>query len=218
MTPDHHSVLIVEDDPVIRKFLQLAITQTPQLCVVATADSAGTGIKALQERDPAILVVDLTLPDGSGVDLIREARRHKPPVECMVVTMHDDYEHLFQALHAGATGYLLKDALPDNIGHAVLDLLSGGSPVSPAIARTLLRRISSDAPRNIPPLTQPMTKRELDVLRMMAEGLLRQAIAERLHVSINTINTHIRNIYRKLEVRSNTAAIHKARQLGILTK
>ncbi len=209
-----HPILVVEDDPVVRKFLTLSIGQTPQLEVISSVGSLREGATLLTQQHPEVMVVDLGLPDGSGIELVRQARRCQPPVECMVVTMYDDQAHLFAALEAGATGYLLKDALPDNIGHEVQKLLTGGSPISPAIARMMLSRFCCGGVAEQP--EHNLTQREVEVLQLMEQGLLRKEVAHRLHISQHTINTHVRSIYRKLEVNTNTAAIRKAKRMDIL--
>ncbi|RMH51665.1 MAG: DNA-binding response regulator [Zetaproteobacteria bacterium] len=216
--PRDHTVLIVEDDPVVRKFLHLAVDQTPQLQVTASVAGCAEAMDALRRRPAEVLLVDLSLPDGDGIDLIRAARALDPPAECMVVTMHADHHHLVRAIRAGATGYLLKDALPDNIGLSIIELLAGGSPISPSIARRLLEELQQEQQEagGGDEDTVELSPRELEVLQLMAEGHLRKQIAERLGVSPHTINSHIRRIYRKLEVRNNAAAVGKARRLELI--
>jgi len=209
-----HRILIVEDDPVVRKFLRLAIDQSPHLQVIGCAESVEDGRAMLQQHHPDVLLVDLGLPDGSGIALIRQARAGDSPIECMVITAFDDNQHLFQALQAGATGYLLKDALPDNIGDSILKLLAGESPISPTIARSLLTSFCQEASTST--AEAPLTEREQEVLELMAKGLIRKEIALHLAISPHTINSHIRRIYHKLEVGSNLDAIRKARQLKVL--
>ncbi|MDX8413748.1 MAG: response regulator transcription factor [Mariprofundales bacterium] len=207
-----HRILIVEDDPVVRKFLRLTIDQSPQLQVIGCAERIEDGRVMLQQKQPDVLLVDLGLPDGSGIALILQARACKKAIECMVITAFDDNQHLFQALQAGATGYLLKDALPDNIGNSILKLLAGESPISPTIARALLTSFCQET-RSAAPL---LTAREQEVLELMAKGLRRKEIAYHLAISPHTINSHIRRIYHKLEVGSNLDAIRKARQLKVI--
>jgi len=210
----HFRILIVEDDPVVRKFLCLAVDQSSQLQVIGCAESVEDGRAMLGEKTPDVLLVDLGLPDGSGIALIRQARAGKKPIECMVITAFDDNQHLFQALQAGATGYLLKDALPDNIGDSILKLLAGESPISPTIARSLLTSFCQEASTSTADAL--LTEREQEVLELMAKGLIRKEIAHHLAISLHTINSHIRHIYHKLEVSSNLDAIRKARQLKVI--
>jgi len=214
MNQSIYQILIVEDDPVARKFLKLAVHQSPQCNILDSVGTLQEGIMVLSQQPPDVMLVDLELPDGSGIALIRQARACQPQVECMVVTAHEDQQHLFPALEAGATGYLLKNALPDNIGHSILKLLEGGSPISPAIARSLLTSFSKPSVTNGE--KHQLTKRELEVLKLMATGMIRKKIALKLAISLHTINTHIRSIYHKLEVNSNTAAIRKAQQLEVI--
>jgi DNA-binding NarL/FixJ family response regulator len=135
-----------------------------------------------------------------------------------VITIFGDEPHVVGALEAGALGYLLKDGTPEYIGASIVDMLAGGSPISPAIARHLLRRFRGDAParageaESVPPLSE----REGEVLRLIVKGFTYAEIAELLGVSAHTVTTHVRGIYRKLEVHSRSEAVYEALQLGLV--
>lgn len=170
---------------------------------------------------PDLLAVDLGLPDGHGTELIRFARREHPTTEVMVITVFADERSVISAIEAGAGGYLLKDGTPQEISQALVQLAEGGSPISPAIARHLLRRFQSEPAAAAPTATaaEPapsLTQREIEVLRLISKGFRFGEIAELLGISTHTVTTHVRHLYRKLEVSSRSAAVWEARHLGLL--
>jgi len=208
--------MIVEDDPDIRKRLEQVVGTHDALSLFAAVGCLEDGVAELEHRMPDVLLVDLGLPDGSGIDLIRIARSARKPPECMVITIHADQHHLMRALEAGATGYLLKDALPENISRTIVELIHGGSPISPLIARALLKRFDSGTGDSR--MVETLTEREVDVLKAMSRGMTRKEIASKLSVSIHTVHSHVKNIYGKLQVNSNVGAVQKARRMHILSE
>jgi len=142
------TVLIVEDDDVMRRHFERAVAEHPQLSLFASAGNCKACRELLQNR-PDIMLVDLGLPDGDGVDLIRTLKLHHPAAEAMVITVFDEEEKVLGAIRAGASGYLLKDMLKEDIGAAILDVLHGGSPVSPSIARYILTAMADSTEEKI---------------------------------------------------------------------
>ncbi|MGH0036519.1 MAG: response regulator [Myxococcota bacterium] len=212
-------VLVVEDEPRTRERLGRAISAAPDLGLAGAAGNLAEGREALETLRPAVLLTDLGLPDGSGVELIAQARRSMPGTHSMVVTVFGDEQHVLSAIEAGATGYLLKDGTREEIAEAVRELVAGGSPISAAIARHLLRRFqdgpaleSGDDGERGPSLTA----REREVLGLVAKGFRLPEIARLLEVSPHTVKTHVRHIYDKLEVNSRGEAVYQAVQRGIL--
>jgi len=220
-------ILIVEDQEHTLNRLADAIRSNPQLSLVGTAANASDGQKYLKELQPDILLTDLDLPDGNGIDLILSAA-NLGTTESMVITVFGDEKHVVKAIRAGATGYLLKDCDAVNIGEALLQLRDGGSPISPSIARYLLKMFQADNSAvetaknddrksiDAADSTPRLTKREHEVLRLVAKGFSYQEIAESLHLSIHTVTSHIKHIYRKLAVGSRGAAVYEASQIGLL--
>jgi len=206
-------IAIVEDDPDIRRYLERAVALDDGLKLLFSNGDLESGAKLLASRSPDVLLVDLGLPDGSGLELITQARQCEPKVECMVITIHADSHHLMRALECGASGYLLKDALPEDIADSIRELLAGGAPMSPLIARALLKRFDRTDADEADGL---LTERETEVLLAMSRGMTRKEISMLLELSIHTINSHVRHIYEKLEVNSNVGALDKARKLHIL--
>lgn len=215
-----HGVLLVEDDAPTRTRMAGVIESHPRLRLLAAAASCGEARAAFARVRPEVLLTDLGLPDGSGVDLIREARGRWPGVLCLVTTVFGDETHVIGALEAGALGYLLKDGSPGYISESILELLAGGSPISPPIARYLLRRFQAapGAPRAATPADDAprLSRREGDVLRLIVKGFTYGEIADLLDVSPHTVTTHARGIYRKLEVHSRGEAVYEALQLGLV--
>jgi DNA-binding NarL/FixJ family response regulator len=213
-------VLLVEDEPSASERLSRAIRGEPRLRLAGVAGSVAEGRKLLAELAPSVLVADLGLPDGSGVELIRAVASEGLATLCLVNTVFADDLSVFEALEAGALGYLLKDEEPEALARCTLELLDGGSPMSPAIARKVLRRLrpSSDAPKA--PAAEPdrphLSERELEVLNLIVKGFKFDEIAGVLGVSAATIATHVQRVYRKLAVHSRAEATYEAAQLGLI--
>ena len=218
-----HRILLVEDDAPTREYLARAIEANPQLSLVGAAATCSEARALIERENPDVLVTDLGLPDGNGNMLIREVTRAEPPGLAMVITVFGDERSLIEAIEAGATGYLLKSTPLNEVATAVLQLLKGGSPISAPIARYLLRhfqRSSSDgnetAGDTVSPAAPQLTRREMDVLQLVAKGFQFAEIAKILAVTTHTVTSHVRQIYRKLDVHSRGAAVHEAISLGII--
>jgi DNA-binding NarL/FixJ family response regulator len=176
------------------------------------------------------MLVDLGLPDGSGLDLIAECKHLRPQVSIMVMTMFSDPRHVFTALERGASGYLLKSADGAALAEQVLDLHDGGSPITPTVARLVVQRLSGNAPRPqasplagaskpIPVLDpgEALTAREVHVLNLIAVGYSYAEISNQLHISKHTVNAHIRSSYQKLQVHSRSEAVFEGQRRGLLS-
>lgn len=214
MTP--HTVLLVEDDPVTRARLAAAIGATRELQLVGAAGSCAEAREHLSRGAPRVLLTDLGLPDGSGLDLIREVEA-EPGTDAMVITVFGDEKNVVAALEAGATGYLLKDSSNEDIGEEVLRLVAGGSPISARIARYLVRKFQPDAgAAHNGGGDAGLTAREREVLERMAKGFNYSEVALSLQMSPNTVTSHIKNIYRKLAVHSRAEAVFEAAQMGLI--
>ena len=214
------SVLLLEDDPVTSERLAGIVEAAAGLHLAAAVGDVRSALAWLgAHAPPAVLLADLQLPDGSGIDVIRWLRANAPASEAMVISVFGDEAHVVAAIEAGATGYLLKDASADEIAQAVTRLLAGESPISSAIARHLLRRFrpGPGAPLAAAAAARsPLTPRETEVLTLIAKGLSYQRIADTLTMSPHTVTTHIKQIYRKLAVNSRGEAVFEAMQLGWL--
>lgn len=210
------SVLLVEDDAPTSWRLQDALTKAGYK--VKAAGTLAEARAALAEGAPKVLLTDLQLPDGHGVDLIRETRQRFPDTEIMVISILGDEESVMRAITVGATGYLLKDAFPTDIAATVRDLVAGHSPISASIARFIVRRTQSSVePPPGPALnTAKLTPREIDILWGIAKGFSYAEIATHLGLSRQTVPGHIKSIYRKLEVHTRGEAVFEAVQQGLI--
>lgn len=209
-----HSVLIVEDDPRLREAFAHTIRCAPELTLVGEADDLQEGRQLLDAKRPDVLLVDIGLPSGSGLDLIRHAAKHIPDCNVMVVTVFADDQIVVDCIEAGATGYLLKDSRSQDIVAQIRLLVGGGSPISPTIARRLLRRLTgSRSPGEAHPELSPQ---ENTVLSMSAKGYSYDEIARLLKLSRHTVETYVKRIYKKLQVHSKTQALYEARRLGLV--
>lgn len=217
-------ILLLEDDAPTRARLEGALAAEPGFEVVAVGTVAAAR-EQIAHRPPRVLVTDLELPDGSGIALTAEVRAAHPSVEILVISVLCDERSVVAAISAGASGYVVKDALPEDIGATVRQVLRGESPLSAAIARYLLRRLQPAAP-----VTQPaagagtaetgaagsggdglgLTRRETDILWGIAKGMTYHEIADGLGISRNTVPNYIKSIYRKLEVNSRGEAVFEA--------
>ena len=214
-SPARHSVLLVEDEAHTRARLAAAIREHPALRLAAAAASCAEAREALAAAVPDVMLTDLGLPDGDGLDLIREVRARGLATEIMAITIFGDEQHVVAALEAGASGYLLKDRSPDDVGEAIVDLVRGGSPISAPVARYLLRRFRGPAAPAGPP-ARLLSERECEILRLVVKGFRFPEIASLLGVSPHTIKTHVRRVYGKLEVSSRGEAVYEALQLGLV--
>jgi DNA-binding NarL/FixJ family response regulator len=210
-------ILVVEDDAHTRDYFVETLRGDETVRCVHGVSNVSDGLQKLSEDPPDVMLVDLGLPDGNGVDLIRYAREHSPDTRSMVITVFGDEVSILRALKAGARGYLLKSEGPDDLRRSVAHLLEGGAPISPAIASHLLRQFSEPLPDDVPSRPDSgLTGREREVLALIVKGLTYQDVAEALDISRHTATSHIRNIYRKLEVRSRSEAVYEALSLGIV--
>lgn len=205
-------VFLVEDDPEFARRLAGAIASQPDLRLVGTAATAADALEALEHVAADIYLVDLGLPDADGTVVIAAARRRRPEADIVVVTVLGDDPHVVRSIESGATGYLLKDVAPDELVARLRELRSGGSPISPLIARRLLQRLR-------PAAAEParlLSPREAEVLQLVAKGFSFGEIARLLGTSEQTIPSHVKNIYRKLAVHSRSEAVYEASRLGII--
>lgn len=216
-----HSVLLIEDDPRTRARLARAIESQSGLSLLAAVASCAEARAQQARTAPDVLLTDLGLPDGNGVDLIRECSAARPQTRIMVISVFGDEGHVVEAIRAGASGYLLKDASDREVGRSILELLAGGSPISPGVARYLLKLLRPEVRPTPPPaserrLAEELSDREIGVLQLVADGCSYAEIGKALFISVNTVGTHVKHIYDKLAVNSRGQAMREARSLGLL--
>jgi len=215
------NVVIVEDDNVTRKVFSAAIRSEPALQLVGAFDSVRPALEWLKSTPVDLLLTDLGLPDGSGIDVIRACVGRWPRCGIMVISMSSDDASVLACIEAGAAGYVLKEAGRVDIVRALLDLHSGGSPISPLIARKVLSQLRDAIPANADTITDDgvpvmLTPRETAILGLIARGNSYGGVARMLSVSVGTVQTHAKNIYAKLAVHSRGEAVFEAQRRGLL--
>ena len=213
-------VVLVEDEVEFQQVLRHMIGDAPDMELLAVASTRAQGLQAVETLEADVLLVDLGLPDGSGIDVIRAAHLRRPACAIMVCTVFGDELHVVQSLEAGATGYLLKDSSARRMVGEIRSLHLGGSPISPLIARQILMRFRRQQPVAAAPQQQAarplLSAREQEVLELITKGFTADEIADLLSVSRHTVLTFVRRIYRKLQVNSKAEAIYEARSQGLL--
>src|SRR3954451_11854823 len=208
------AILLVEDDaPTCWRLHDALVKAGYEVRSAGTLAEARAG---LGDRAPRVLLTDLRLPDGHGVELIRETRQRFPDTEIMVISALGDEESVISAITVGATGYLLKDAFPTDIAATIRDLVAGHSPISASIARFIVRRTQGTSATASALGTAKLTPREIDILWGIAKGFSYAEIADHLGLSRQTVPGHIKSIYRKLEVNTRGEAVFEALQQGLI--
>jgi DNA-binding NarL/FixJ family response regulator len=223
--PRRIRVAIVEDDVRFLDALRSTIESAPDMLLCSVASTREQALQQLGAEAADVLLVDLGLPDGSGIDVIRAAVQRWPRCGVMVSTAFGDEQHVMQSLEAGAAGYLLKDSAPKSMLAEIRILHAGGSPISPLIARQVLMRFLPKAPAPkevvVTPTKGPqvsLSARERQVLEYITKGFTTEETAKLMDISWHTVQTFVRRIYAKLEVSSRAEAIYEARVLGLLDK
>ena len=213
-------IAVVEDEPHTRQALVERLRQVDNYRVVAEAATLAEGRSLLSAHSLDVLIVDLGLPDGSGLDLIDEQRQRDAQTAILVLTVFGDEQKLVRAIECGARGYLLKDESAIGLVDAIAELLAGGAPLSPAIARHLIGRLQT--PAEVASATDAanaagLTGREVEVLQLAAKGYNHAEVAKLLGLSRNTVASYTRHIYEKLEVHSRAEALYEAGRLGLIS-
>lgn len=203
-------VVLIDDHTVLRDGLKLLLSLEPDIQVVGEAGGGSDGISAVEKLKPDVVVTDVGLPDVDGVEVTRRLREELPETRVLVLTVHDEDHYVFTLIQAGASGYLLKNAAGDDLVNAIRTVVSGKPWLQPEIAQRLMAFAGGrpTAQRSgLDGLIEPLTSRELEVLRLLAGAASNREIAERLSISPRTVETHLANIYGKLSVRGRTEAM-----------
>lgn len=225
-------VLIVEDDPQMRAFFAASVRGSAQLQLAADVGTVADACAWMDDPENYVdvLLADLGLPDGSGLDVIRHARLRHAECESLVISMFGDEDNVLASIEAGALGYIHKDAAPDDIAHTILEMKAGASPISPMIARRVLSKyfdLRSQSAAERAPYVRPLrsstgddkgalSSREQRVLELIARGFSYAEIARLQNVSVHTVQSHIKSMYLKLSVHSKNEAVFEATRMGLL--
>ena len=203
------SIAIVEDLDVVRNGLKDFISLSTDFLVVGSYKSGEEALQKLPETRPDIVIMDINLPGMNGIECIRQVKDKSPGTQFMMFTVYENDDKVFEALKAGASGYLLKNTGLLQIAESVKELHEGGSPMSANIARKMVNLFRGDADKKTPFLDL-LSPREKEILQLLAKGLLYKEIAEQLNITTGTVRIHIHKIYEKLHVQNRTEAINKA--------
>jgi NarL family two-component system response regulator LiaR len=206
-------VFIADDHDIVRKGIQAVLEVVPDIEVVGEAENGRYAIYRVQELEPDVVLMDLVMPEMDGIEAIQRIKERQPGVPILVLTTFAGEDKIFPAIKAGALGYHLKDSRPQELARAIRQVYRGESSLHPVIARKVLEELSR--PSHRPPTPDPLTQREVEVLRLVAQGLENAEIAQRLVISEATVRTHVSNITGKLHVASRTQAALYALREGI---
>uniref|UniRef100_UPI004047DB60 response regulator n=1 Tax=Mariniflexile sp. TaxID=1979402 RepID=UPI004047DB60 len=201
------SLCIIEDLIEIQKGLETIIEADSNFTLLKSYENAEDAIGELPDLRPDIVLTDINLPGKSGIDCIHELKSKIPETLFIMFTIYEDNDQVFEALKAGASGYILKNTAPQKIIEALLELYDGGSPMSPKIARKVLSSFNPNTTSNT--VNELISKREQEVLLLLSKGFLYKEIADKLNISLSTVKRHLNHIYSKLQVQNKTEVVNK---------
>jgi NarL family two-component system response regulator LiaR len=211
--PESIQILIADDHPVVRRGLRTLITSEPGMTLVDEEEDGLEAVSKVRVHHPDVILLDLMMPRMGGLEAIGEIKKEVPDSRILILTSFAEDDKVFPAIKAGALGYLLKDSSPDELLEAIRDVYRGESSLHPAIARKLINELNQ--PPDLPPTSAPLTEREVDILKLVAQGLSNQEIAKKLVLSEWTVRTHVRNILDKLHLANRTQAALYALREGL---
>jgi DNA-binding NarL/FixJ family response regulator len=204
-------VLLADDHAVVRKGIRDFLEADPQICVVAEADDGAMAWRLLAQQPPDVAVLDIRMPELSGIELTKRIKQHYPQVRVLILSAYDDEPYILALLRAGADGYILKTAQGDDLVRAVKQVHAGKSVLDPEIAAKVVANLSHSQ------AVEPLSERELEILRGVAKGGTNREIALKLGISDRTVQGHLANVFGKLHVSSRTEMVTVALQRGLIT-
>ncbi len=213
--PNCIRILIADDHAVVREGLRTLITAKPGMEVIGEAADGVEAVSKARSLQPGVILLDMVMPRKDGLETIKDIKKENPNARILVLTSFDDDERVFSAIKAGALGYLLKDSSPQQLLQAIRDVYHGRSSLHPSIALKVIRELNQ--PPDLPLTEEPLTEREVEALRLIAQGLTNQEIAEKLTISERTVGKHVSNILDKLHLANRTQAALYALRRGLAT-
>ena len=202
-------LLLYEDNQQLRESVSALIGLSPDFNLEGSYGDVSRVVEQVQEVKPEVILMDIDLPGMNGIEAVKKIRSFNPGVYVLMLTVFDDNKHVLDAICAGASGYLLKKYLPEKLIDAIHEVRNGGAPMSPGIARLVIAQIQQQTPSDNQNRYQ-LTAREKEILASLSKGNSYKLIAAQFDISIDTVRTHIKHIYDKLQVRSQTEAVSKA--------
>jgi DNA-binding NarL/FixJ family response regulator len=214
---DHVRIMLVEDNREYREVVCLALEQEPNVELAGQFGTAEIALRTLRstspDEQPDLILLDLRLPGMSGLDALTQCREIAPDAKVIILTQSDREQDVLRAIALGASGYLLKSATLDEISQSIATVTSGGAPLDKGIAKLILDSLKTRLPQDEAP--PALTDRELEIIRLLAEGLVKKEIASRLGIGYSTVDTHVAHIYGKLKVSNAPSAVNRAHRLGL---
>ena len=207
-------VILADDHAVVRQGIARFLEEDPAIDVVAEASDGAEAVRLVDEHRPDVAVLDIRMPDVTGVEATRRIKENVPDTYVLILTAYDDDPYVFALLEAGADGYVLKTASADELVAAVHTVHRGQSALSPEVASKVVQQATGGRPAGAADQVEPLTPREIDVLRLVAEGMTNRAAGRELGISHRTVQGHLASIYDKLQVNSRTEAVTKALKRG----
>jgi DNA-binding NarL/FixJ family response regulator len=207
-------VLLADDHAVVRRGIRQFLEEAGDIDVIAEADDGAEALRLTEERQPDVAVLDIRMPEVTGVEATQRIKAHFPDVRILILTSYDDDPYVFALLQAGADGYVLKTASGDELVRAVRTVHRGESALSPEIASKVVRQAMTGRPEGAAEQIEALTARELDVLRLAAQGMTNRQIGHELSISHRTVQGHLQSVYGKLNVASRTEAVTEALRRG----
>lgn len=211
---DEIRVLLADDHVLVRQGIRQFLEEAGDIEVVAEADDGAEAIRLIEEHRPEVAILDIRMPEVTGVEATRRIKSHFPEVRVLILTAYDDDPYVFALLQAGADGYVLKTASADELVRAVRTVHEGQSALSPEITGKVVRQMTGGRPSGAAEQVESLTERELDVLRLAAQGKTNRAIGSELGISHRTVQGHLASVYGKLDVNSRTEAVTEALRRG----
>jgi two-component system response regulator NreC len=211
-------ILLVDDHAVVRAGLRMLLDADPELTIVGEAQDGAEGLRLTRELQPDVVLMDVSMPDMNGITATRLIKAQRPDVSVLALTMHEDDQYFFEMLAAGASGYVPKRAAPNDLVSAIHAVYRGGVFLFPSVARALVNDYLQRAEHtgDVGRSFDALTEREREVLTLIAQGRTNQEIAERLVISVKTVNRHRENIMAKLNLHSRVELVHYAIEKGLI--
>lgn len=207
-------VVLADDHAVVRKGIREFLEEPGDIVVVTEASTGDQALAAIREHQPDVAILDIQMPEGTGLEVTRAVRTEQLPVGVLILTAYDDDPFVMTALQAGANGYVLKTAEPEEIVAAVRAVYEGESALDPAILAKVMSQLTGSPPLS---LVEALSAREIEVLRLVGRGLTNKAIGILLNISDRTVQGHLANVFSKLAVANRTEAVTRAIQLGLIS-
>jgi DNA-binding NarL/FixJ family response regulator len=214
---DKVRVVLIDDHDLLRRGIKTMLESEAEVEVVGEADDGTRALALVEETMPDVVIIDVVMPNKDGIEATREIKDHFPKVGVVVLSGHDEQQFVFDALKAGASGYLLKTAELDEVVTTVKSVAQGEGKLDPSLAFQVLSEFQNYQSQEVSDVYQPLTPREREILKLMSEGLPNKTIASRLQISERTVTTHVANIYSKLHVNNRVSAIQEAMRRRILS-